>query len=330
MPLVSVIVPCLNEQDTISLLLNAIYSQDFSLNNLEVIIADALSTDDTREKIIEFHASHPELELQIVENKARSIPAGLNQAIEASKGEIIIRLDAHSMPYPDYIRLCVETLNAGFGENVGGVWEIRPGGNSWQARSIAVSASHPLGVGDAKYRFAQHAQAVETVPFGAFFRSLISKVGLFNEKLLTNEDYEFNTRIRKIGGTIWLEPRIRSVYFARDTFIKLARQYFRYGFWKARMLRSYPKTIRWRQALPPIFILSLVVLLITSMWYPIARWFFLFEIMLYSFILFASGLQLAFKNRDIGLILGIPISIVVMHLCWGSGFLWSLIVGREN
>ena len=330
MPLVSVIVPCFNEQDTITLLLKAIYSQDFSLSDIEVIIADGLSTDNTRERISEFHANYPELNLEIIENKDRSIPAGLNRAIEVAKGEIIIRLDAHSMPYSDYIRLCVEALRSGLGDNVGGVWEIRPGGNSWQARAIAKSAAHPLGVGDAQYRYSQRAQTVDTVPFGAFYRTLIDKVGFFNEDLLTNEDYEFNTRIREKGGRIWLDPKIKSVYFARASFLSLARQYWRYGYWKARMLMSNPKTIRWRQALPPLFILSLVILIISSIWFPIAQWIVSLELLLYILALLALGTHLAFRNRDTGFLLGIPIAMAVMHMCWGSGFLWSILVKRKG
>jgi hypothetical protein len=162
------------------------------------------------------------------------------------------------MPYPDYIERSVADLQAGFGENVGGTWEIQPGAQTWVAQSIAAAASHPLGVGDALYRHTDRAAHVDTVPFGAFKRELLALIGFFDESLLTNEDYEFNARIRRSGGKIWLDPSIRSVYFARPTLAKLARQYTRYGFWKWRMLRRYPETLRWRQALPPLFVFSLI------------------------------------------------------------------------
>ncbi len=150
----------------------------------------------------------------------------------------------------------------GRGDNVGGVWEIQPGATTWIARSIAVAAAHPLGVGDAMYRLAATASEVDTVPFGSFRRTLIEQIGGYNESLLTNEDYEFNTRIRQANGRVWLDPSIRSVYFARSTFKELVRQYWRYGYWKWRMLRHFPDTVRWRQALPPLFVLSLVCLLL--------------------------------------------------------------------
>ena len=125
-PLVSIIVPCYNEQATIRLLLEAIHSQTTPRQALEVVIADGMSTDGTREEILAFMVSHPDLEVRVVDNLAGTIPAGLNRAIEEAEGTYIVRLDAHSKPYPDYVERCVSDLEAGRGDNVGGVWEIQP------------------------------------------------------------------------------------------------------------------------------------------------------------------------------------------------------------
>jgi succinoglycan biosynthesis protein ExoA len=324
MPKVSVIVPCYNEQATIRLLLEAVYAQTFPRSQVEVIIADGLSHDQTLQQVESFRGEHPDLVVRVIENLARTIPSGLNRAIEAASGEIIVRLDAHSIPRPDYVANCVAALQGNRGANVGGVWEIRPLGRSWQARAIAAAASHPLGVGDAHYRFTGRAQATDTVPFGAFRRSLIDQVGFYDESLLTNEDYEFNTRVRQAGGIVWLDPSIRSTYFARASLTELARQYWRYGYWKARMLRRYPDTLRWRQALPPAFVLGLTLGgLLALVWRP-AGWLLSGVMLLYLMVLVLAGLQLAWKKRDPALLLGVPLAIVVMHLAWGSAFLWSL------
>ena len=325
MPAVSVIVPCYNEQNTILLLLEAIYAQTYPRSQLEVVIADGISTDKTRQQIGEFQAGHSDLVVRIIDNPKRTIPSGLNQAIRSARGELIVRLDAHSVPQPDYVARCVSALEQDLGDSVGGVWEIRPRDDGWQARGIALAASHPFGVGDAHYRFTNTAQVVDTVPFGAFRRSLLERVGYFDEELLTNEDYEFNVRIRQAGGKIWLDPAIRSVYFARQNLAELARQYGRYGYWKARMLRRYPGTIRWRQALPPLFVLSLLVLLLLAIWWPVSRLIFVIESAGYAVILLLAGIQLSRKNHDWKLIFSVPLAIATMHLAWGSAFLWSLV-----
>jgi len=325
MPRVSVIIPCYNEQATIGLLLEALLIQTYPRREFETIIADGMSSDRTRKVITDFQRVHPDFELKVVDNLKRIIPAALNRAIEAATGEFIIRLDAHSMPQEDYIARCVEALEMGKGTNVGGIWQIKPGGKGWIARSIASAASHPLGVGDARYRYAEKASVVDTVPFGAFRKELITQIGSFDETLLTNEDYEFNVRIRQSGGIVWLDPAIRSTYFARASLGELARQYWRYGFWKARMLRRYPESIRWRQAIPPLFVLSLLGLAILSIVLSPVRWILFGTLTVYFGVLLLASVQIAIKRRDPVLIAGVPFAIATIHICWGSALLWSLI-----
>jgi succinoglycan biosynthesis protein ExoA len=324
LPFVSVIVPCFNEQATIVSLLRSIYAQDYPLKNLEVIIADGMSTDRTREEIHKAIHELPDLAIRLVDNHRRVIPSALNRALEAAKGEIIVRLDAHCIPDPAYIRLSVDVLSAGVGDNVGGIWEIQPGGPGWMAESIARAASHRLGIGDASYRYASQPAAVDTVPFGAYHRRLIERIGPYDETLLSNEDYEFNARIRQSGGVVWLDPRIRSQYFARADLGGLARQYWRYGYWKLRMLRRYPKTLRWRQALPPLFLLGLAGLALSGFLVPFSWKLGCVVLVFYLLVLICAGLGKAIQHRKPALLPGLPLAIMTMHFTWGAGFLWSL------
>ncbi len=324
MPKVSIIIPCYNEQRFIGAVLEAIYTQTFPRAEMEVVIADSHSTDSTRSVIGDFHRNHPDLNLALVENDARAIPSALNRALAAARGEIIVRMDAHSTPYPDYVENCVRALDEGRGANVGGVWEIRPGGRGWMAESIAAAAAHPLGAGDAGYRLNDAAGPKDTVPFGAFHRSLVERIGGFDESLLTNEDYEFNVRVRASGGVVWLDPSIRSVYYARASLGALARQYWRYGYWKWRMLKRYPSTLRWRQALPPLFVASVLALTAFSL-FDIVRVVLLLELGAYLLVLLTAGVMAAARQRKLALALGLPLAIFTMHAAWGGGFLWSLI-----
>jgi glycosyltransferase involved in cell wall biosynthesis len=321
--LVSIVVPCFNEEQTIGQLLEAVYRQTWPREYLEVILADGLSTDQTRERIAQFAASCPELSVRVIDNPKRFIPAGVNLAIKAANGTYIVRLDAHSVPEPEYVQRSIEDLMAGKGTNVGGLWLIEPGKPGWVARSIAIAGSHPLGAGDARYRYSNSAGEVDTVPFGAFRRSLFDQIGFLDESLFTNEDYEFNVRIRANGGKIFFDPAIRSRYYSRSSLSALAAQYWRYGFWKWRMLRRFPGTLRWRQALPPLFVLGVISFSILSIWIPWVRIMLLAGLLLYLALLLAASIPAAWRNRDWRLMVGFPAAIVTMHFSWGAGFLWS-------
>ncbi len=325
-PKVSIIVPCYQERHTIGMLLAAILEQTYPLADLEVVIADGMSTDGTREAIRAFSSEHPELDIHLIDNLKRIIPAALNRAIEAARGEVIIRLDAHSIPRPNYVERCLMSLEKTGAANVGGIWEIKPEKDGWLPRSIAVAAAHRLGAGDALYRTGGDIGEVDTVPFGAFKKVWVERVGFFDETLLTNEDYEFNYRIRQAGGVIWFDPEIRSIYFARPDLPSLAKQYARYGYWKAHMLLRFPGSLRLRQTLPPLFVLAGLMLGIMAPFWHLARLFLGVQLAGYILITVLTGVWSALRMRDLGILFGFPLAIWTLHFAWGGAFLWCLLI----
>ena len=328
--LVSIIIPCLNEEEHIGSVIHAIAIQTFPQKKIEIIIADGGSSDKTITKIQEAQQIYPELKIKIIENPAKIIPVALNRAIRASGGEIIIRMDAHSIPDRHYVEYSVQNLQDKKGTNVGGLWIIQPGNSTWIAKSIAFAASHPFGVGDAKYRYSLEPAYVDTVPFGAFNRSLFNQIGFYDEELLTNEDYELNMRIIKGGGKIYYDPKIQTEYYARSTLFALAKQYWRYGYWKYQMLKKYPDTIRFRQAIPPLFVLVLIFLLIISVFVNWLFIIFLAVILIYGLALVVGVVPVFLKQKDFYLFLGIPLAIMTMHFSWGTGFLVSTLKKQQR
>jgi len=330
LPEVSIVIPCLNEEKNILALLDAILHQTYSHSKLEVIISDGLSEDQTRTLIADYQTQHPELHITVLDNPVRRIPTGLNQAIKEARAQIITRMDAHAMPAADYVERSVDALKAGLGDNVGGVIDVKPGADSLMARAISIATAHPLGVGDAKYRWATKAGEADTVAFGTYYKAKVEEIGYYNEELSANEDYEFNSRLRAAGGKIWIDPQIRAVYYSRPTLKTLAKQYFSYGFWKFRMLRHNPETLRWRQALPPIFVLGILMLLLLSAFLSWARVLLLLCLGVYLLILTAASAKIAFNNKDLRLVFGIPLAIICMHFCWGAGFWWSILNPKKE
>jgi hypothetical protein len=209
---------------------------------------------------------------------------------------------------------------------------IRPGADTAVALANAAAVSHPFGIGDAKYRTAgaggpAESLLVDTVPFGVFRKELWERLGGYDEGLLTNEDYDFNYRVRRGGGGVLLDTSGYSTYFARPTYAALARQYFRYGLWKARMVRLHPRSVRPRQLAAPAFVLSLALLAPASAWVAPARWLLLAGLAAYALLALVSAAQLARREREPKLLAFAPVSFLLIHLAWGTGFLLGLAGG---
>ncbi len=330
-PTVSVIIPCFNEERFIEQVLTNLAAQ-YDETAYEIIVVDGNSTDRTRAAIARFVAAHPAVRVGIVENSARHIPIGLNLGIAHARGEIIVRMDAHSIPSPNYVRRCVELLSEADAAVVGMPWRISAGAETLMARAIALAVAHPFGIGDAKYRAPALAepQFVDTVPFGAFHKILWQELGGFNEKLFANEDYDFNYRVRTRGGQVLLDTAAHCQYFARPTLKELSRQYFRYGYWKAQMVKLHPRSIKLRHLVAPGFVAALVASGAFSLaWSPFV-WLLLAIIVAYSALALFCAAQLARRGGAFNLLGPIFLSFTAIHLCWGTGFIVGLAPRRAR
>src|SRR5678816_317687 len=238
-------------------------------------------------------------------------------------------MDAHAAPSPGYIRRCVEVLRQENTGVVGMPCRVRPGADTLMAQAIAAAVSHPFGIGDAKYRLSEGGplqEAVDTVAFSCFRKALWQGLDGFNESLLTNEDYDFNYRVRLSGQQVILDRSGHCDYFARSTLKDLASQYARYGFWKAHMLKLHPRSVRLRHLVAPAFILSLVVLALSGLVWKPAWWLLLGEVAIYLLCAFGAGWQAA-KKSEKGLMMTsmMPLVFMTIHLSWGLSFFHGLV-----
>ena len=323
---VSVVVPCRDEAASIECLLDALRTQDRSIE--EVIVVDDGSTDDTRKVIERYRARFPGMAVRVIPGPCNGIAAAVNAGVGAATGDVVVRLDAHSCPAGDYVGRCVAAVQAADVGVAGGVWEIEPGAGTVTARAIAHAVSHPMGAGDAAYRVGRTLPAprdVDTVPFGCFRKSLWTALGGFDERLLTNEDYEFNYRVRLGGHRVVIDPQIRSKYFARTTLSALAAQYLRYGWWKAQMLRRNPGSLRWRQALPAFFVSLCLLLGLGSIIAPAARLAFGLLFAAYLAALLVASIGICGARRAWAICPLLPAAFATVHFGWGLGFLVNIL-----
>jgi len=311
--LVSVVIPVRNEAPFIEATIGSILGQDYP-GPIEVVVADGMSDDGTRDILDRLAAGDPRI--RYVDNPTRRTPNGLNLAIAASRGDVIVRCDGHAELPPRYIGRAVELLAETGAVNVGGVQHAE--GVSWMQRAIAFAMSSPIGVGDARFHYGGEAGPVDTVYLGVFRRDALVAAGLFDETLTRNQDYELNIRLRDNGGVVWFDPTLRVTYRPRQTLGGLWRQYFQYGQWKRRVIRMHPGSTRLRQLVPPLFVVALVVSLVVAF----TPWRLLGAVVpgLYVAVLSLGTLRQLVKTHD-SAALGFPAAIATMHIAWALGFL---------
>jgi glycosyltransferase involved in cell wall biosynthesis len=318
-PLVTIVIPCRNEQDWIGSCLDSIIRNDYPKDRLEVLIVDGMSTDDTRAAIQPFLKEH--IFIRLMDNPPRTTPAALNIGIAAAKGDVIMRLDAHYEYPTNYISRLVHWLLESGADNVGGVLRMDPANDTAMARAIAVAVTHRFGIGNAHYRLGvSKPRSVDTVPFGCYRREVFERIGKFDEELLRNQDLEFNLRLRKRGGTILLVPDVVIRGRARDSLRKLVRLYYQYGYFNPLVMWKLVGKANLRQIVPPTFLLSLLVTGVLSPWFPWLAWLFLAILGSYLIVMFANSVAAARKH---GLACGLrlPLVFAIMHFSHGYGFL---------
>lgn len=313
---VSVILPVYNEEKYINSCIQSLISQTYDRNLMEWIIVDGNSTDNTR-SIIQSYSEKYSISLLV--NERRNTPTSLNMAIQASRGDVIIRFDAHAVFPPDYIEKCVGWLEKTGADNVGGWVETKAEG--YTGNAIAKVLSSRFGVGDSSFRTERKSGYVDTVPFGAFSRSVFDRLGLFNEDLLRSEDNDINARIIESGGKVFLSEEIHSVYYCRGSVHGLLQQAFQNGNALFRTRRVNPKAMSVRHFIPFLFFLSLIVLPSVSVFIPFVRNLMWFELGLYlSIDVYFSFMK---KERRLGFV---TIWLYpIFHIVYGFGSFLGLL-----
>ena len=319
--MLSVICPIYNEEKYIAKCIESILSQDYPKDDMEVIFVDGMSTDKTREIVAEYAKEYPLIRL--VDNPKRIVPPAMNIGIRMAKGDIIIRLDAHATFPENYFSELTKNLIDLGAENVGGVCRTLPVDDSIKARSIASVLSSSFGMGNSYFRIgANSVMEVDTVPFGCFRRDLFERIGYFDEQLIRNQDDEFNGRIIKNGGKIYLLPNLVIDYYARDTVAKVYKMFYQYGLFKPLVNKKLGSPATLRQFVPLFFTLGLVLGPLTFLISPIFVWIYVAAVICYlsAATLFSIGSASSLKH----LLMQVWVYFVV-HFAYGWGYINGII-----
>lgn len=325
-PFVSILIPIRNEAAYIQACLDAVLAQDYPVEKMEILVADGLSDDGTREILRDYQSRDPRI--RVVDNPGKIVAKGLNLLIPQAKGDVLIRVDGHCVIAPDYVGNCVRHIREDGVDGVGG--PMRSLGEDHISQAIALAMSSKFGVGGSSFRTeCGQTKLVDTVPFPAYTREIIDRVGLYDEELVRDQDDEYNYRIRKAGGKILLAADVRSTYYSRGSLKKLWRQYFQYGFYKVRVLQKHPRQMSPRQFVPLAFVLALLVGLILAV---ITSWGWVGLVALLGAYMLANlAASMAIASREGWRYLPLlPLAFATIHVSYGVGFLSGLVKFWKN
>lgn len=318
---VSVVVPVRNEEPHIAACLQSLLQQTYPQNAYEVLVVDGGSSDRSRQIVEEFERNYESV--RCLDNPAAIVPAAMNIGIRNAAGEFLLRADGHSFYPRDYIANCVKYLQETGADNVGGPCRTVPSDGSFGSRMVAAILTNPFGVGDSRFRTGSFEGFVETVPFGAFRRELFDRVGMYDEKLVRNQDNELNARIRRAGGKIYQTPSLTTEYHPVSSVAQLLKQTFRTSQWHVFSLRRNASSMRARHFIPAVFAVLLGALLVCAF---LSR-FALFVLGALACTYLFTGFYFSFRsrrNRELGITCVLPLACLTFHIAYGLGTIAGL------
>jgi len=312
----SVIVPCRNELGHIEAFLASLATQHVPAGwTVEVVIADGRSDDGTTELLDRLAAGHPRL--VVIDNPAGIVSAGLNRALARARGEVIVRMDVHTIYADDYVAQCLAALEATRADNVGGPW--RAEGEGLVQRAIAAAFQSRWLAGGARSRQLDHDGWVDTVYLGCWPRGTFERFGGFDESLVRNQDDEHNLRISLGGGRIWQSSAIRSSYRPRASVAALFRQYLQYGYWKPFVMRKHGQPASPRHVVPALFVMALILCLAGTA-FGLSPVYGLGLLALYAMVVAGASIAIA-ARAGWPCVAVLPAAIAAYHFGYGCGSL---------
>lgn len=195
MPKISVIISTYNRASLLKEAIISVLNQSYL--NFELIISDDGSTEDIESLIENFN---DERIIYLKHDKNRGVSFAKNDAIKASKGDYIISLDDDDLMTSEALESLLSKIEEDNLENLGGVygwsWWVLNGGKSLKITSFKEKGGIFKAVFDN--------QVFTNI---LLKRDVFNIIGLYDESLKSNEDYDFYCRLAK-HYSIDFVPRI--------------------------------------------------------------------------------------------------------------------------
>lgn len=307
-----------NEHRYLHDLLQDVLDQTYPKDVTEIILVDGESSDDTWDIMQTFGDKYGDqyMGIKILKNPKRIQPAGWNVVIQNSCADILLRVDAHARLPRDFIEKNVMCINSGEFVCGGPRENIMDENTPWK-RMLLNAEQSLFGAGIAAYRQKTETKSYVTSVFlGAYCKEVLSRVGLFNEKLIRTEDNEYHYRIRQAGFRICYDPTIHSYYQTRNSFREMLKQKYLNGFWIGKTLFVCPGCISLFHLVPTGFVwgmlLTAALCACSVTWPAITFW------IVYGTVNIFMSLTAFLSEKNLACVC-LPVLFFLLHMSYGVG-----------
>ena len=319
---ISVLIPTYREKKYIAGCLDSLLAGafDFESSGSEILVIDGGSRDGTREVVERYAGKHAFIRL--LDNPFQIQVKALNIGLEAARGDVIFRCDAHCEYPADYIPEILAHHAESTADNIGGCWQTHAGADTAEARAIALVMNSKLGMGPS-YRTlsSDRPLLVDTVPFGSWKRALFDEDGRFDEEFVRAQDLEHNVRLRNADKKVMLLPWLKIRYYARDKLAKIAHEFFQKGYWKVRVNTKHRRLSSKRQLFPVLYLVANLVSLPLLGFSDLMLWLFLSYNSLYLSLVIFQSMKESVAQRNPYLFPYMLCGFVVIHHSYALGYL---------
>jgi glycosyltransferase involved in cell wall biosynthesis len=218
---VSVIVAARNAAQSLAELLSALEAQTLDRNRCQVLIVDDCSTDETAALVEQSGLA------TLLRTRVPSGPAvARNVALRRASGDVLAITDADCRPSRAWLEHALADLDTSGADLIGGHIEVplRPHPSIAELLDFCRYLDQPRAI--AEGGFAISANLIMR-------RSVIDRIGLLNERLVTSEDREFGLRATEAGFKLGYSEPASVCHDPRHKARELARKCYWYGFGEA-------------------------------------------------------------------------------------------------
>lgn len=317
-PVLSVVIPTMGRDTVVPTVQSLIGCTRFP--EMDIIVAGRIRNDDVRNAIAEFLKRHENIRHLDIQFETGDSSRKKNEGAAVAKADLVAFLDddvVAAPDWPDEILRAFERPDVGLVSGPGLVPEdINPIGR------LAGLALSSRAAGYVSYRYSRQHADVRPIRWSkiigcnmVYRKSVFDEMGRFDPGFWPGEEMMASFKTERLGYRLMFNPSAVVYHYPRQSLRRFWRQIWGYGLTRTRLIRM-GAPFEWTTVVPGVWVFSLLVFGIGSLFYPWFLWLLLADLAAYALVDLFITIEMVARTRrwlDVLLLFMIP----YMHLSYG-------------